>query len=340
MINSTPRAVITLGDYADAVFSRNSDGKLVLGLSTDPENMLTFGSDGGLYVSPMHAVFDSVAEPLVSGVATLVDVTTNDECVGTAWAVTGMNNCTATHTAGGVFSVLVGDCSLGKWGFEYQVTCESGAKSKAKVAGTVAAGIQTHTVNFANTTTANLALVLSGGGTYTVNWGDGSPDTTHTSSTTVYASRTYAAPYTGAVTVTFAACEKILGMRNTQGKLTGNVSDLPASLTYMNVQGQNTLTGNVSDLPASLTSMVVQGQNTLAAPAVPTFASSMCLISLTGAAKTQAFVDNVLAGAANVNTWTIEKSVDLRGLNAAPSAAGLASKATILSKGATSVLHN
>jgi hypothetical protein len=84
----------------------------------------------------------------------------------------------------------------------------------------------------------------------------------------------------------------------------------------------------------------VIGSNTLTAPTVPTFATSMRLITLTGAAKTQAFVDNILAGAANVNTWINEKTVDLRGLNAAPSAAGLASKATILSNGATSVLHN
>ena len=231
---------------------------------------------------------------------------------------------------------------------------------------------------FVATTTANLALVLSNGGTYTVDWGDGSPIDTVASSTTVSATHTYASAYTGDVTVKFS-CGRITGLRNTAGglsgsvadlpagltilnvtgsntlsgsvadlstglthlivtgsnTLSGSVADLPAGLTYLNVQGSNTLSGSVADLPAGLTYMIVAGSNTLSATPVPTFAASMRLIKIHGLAKPAAFVDNVLAGAANVATWTAEKLVDLRGANAAPTAAGLASKATIESKGAT-----
>ena len=337
-------------------------GKIALKLSADVGNQLKIGSDGGLYVGRVYAVNDTVASPLIKGVATLVDVTANDQCSGTAWSVVSMNNCTATHTTGGTFSVLVGDCSLGAWSFDYEVTCQSGEKSVGKVSGTVATGTQTHVFNFSNTTTANLALVLSGGGTYTVDWGDGSPADTATSSTSAYATKTYSSPYTGAVTVTFAACSKITELRSALGTLTGDVgglpsgltllnvtgsntltgdvSGLPAGLTYLSVTGSNTLTGDVSDLPSGLTLLYVTGSNTLTAPVQPVFATSMRYILIRGISKSTAFVDTILAAAANVSTWTNEKLVDLRGTNAAPSGAGLASKATILSNGATSVLHN
>ena len=322
-----------------------------------------------------------------------------------------------------------------------------------------------HTFKFTATTAANLALVLSNGGTYTVDWGDGSPVDTVASSAAVYATHTYASAYTGNVVVKFS-CGRITELRSTAGNMSGSVADLPAGLTVLYVTGNSTLSGSVADLPAGLTHLILEGNstlsgsvadlpagltylsvagnntlsgsvadlptgltvlyvagystlsgsaadlptgltvlyvagnstlsgsvadlptgltyvyvagnstlsgsvadlpaglthlsvagyntlsgsvadlpagltylnmignNTLSAPTVPTFAASMRLIQIHGAAKSAAFVDNILAGAANVATWTTEKLVNLRGTNAAPTAAGLASKAVIESKGA------
>jgi len=51
-------------------------------------------------------------------------------------------------------------------------------------------------------------------------------------------------------------------------------------------------------------------------------------------------VDNMLVALTNVTGWTNERTVDVAGLNAAPSATGAAAVTTILANGAATVITN
>lgn len=240
-------------------------------------------------------------------------------------------------------------------------------------------------LNYAGATTVTLGFKLSNGGTYDVDWGDGTAHSAGTSSTYVNVTHTYASAYTGVVKIKYSACSYIQEFRAPAGQLiiaataipqtatsvsitwtgsvvSGNVSDLSKALTYLVIGGSNTLSGNVADLSKALTYLYIGGsntlsglltnlqlnlltyiyiggQNTVTTATQPIFATSMqyahLAIASATAVRAQAVTDMILAGLAQVATWTAEKSVILNGVNAAPSAAGLANKAIIAGKGVT-----
>ena len=131
--------------------------------------------------------------------------------------------------------------------------------------------------------------------------------------------------------------------RNTGDNTTsGDISTLPSGLlTYIST-GQNTTSGDVGTLPSGLTYYNNQGQNTVTATSTAWSASATMRYFLQyGVASPLVEVDNMLVALANsVTAWAIEKTVDVAGVNAAPSATGTSAIPTISAAGATTILTN
>ncbi|MGK9476947.1 hypothetical protein ACSSV9_09015, partial [Melioribacter sp. OK-6-Me] len=125
--------------------------------------------------------------------------------------------------------------------------------------------------------------------------------------------------------------------------LTGNIADLPAGLTLLNIGGYNTLTGNIADAPAVVTYLSISGRNTLADyTAGRIWANNFRHLYLRPAAGyglSSTEVDNLLIDLANVNTFTNEKQIDIAGNNAPRTSASGAAVSTLISKGVTVITN-
>jgi hypothetical protein len=127
--------------------------------------------------------------------------------------------------------------------------------------------------------------------------------------------------------------------------VSGALSDVPSGVTYLRlIGGAMTVSGALSDVPSGVTYLrLIGGAMTVSVPTSTwSFAEEgfdYLLLDTDG--LTQAEVDNALIGAATVTSWAGAKEVDLSGdNNAAPSATGLAAKATIESNGATVLVNS
>ena len=217
--------------------------------------------DAQLFPNGLPVVVDDVWEDGVVGKPTDLDVLANDTGVDEATLVAGSEvDAVVIQNADGTFNVEALAC-IGS--FDYQ--------SAAGCVATVSwdwsqRDPKTFTLSTAGETLASLALVLSGGGDYTVDWGDGNTDT-GTSSAGVYVSNAYASAYTGDITVTYSGCEEVTELRSNQNHFDFDVANIPATVgtsTFI-VQGQNTISGDVANIPATVgtSTFYVQGLNTI-----------------------------------------------------------------------------
>lgn len=102
-------------------------------------------------------------------------------------------------------------------------------------------------------------MLLSGTGSCTVDWGDGT-STTLTLGTDTAFSRTYATGAERQIKLYGAITSMKSGTVFACG---GNVSNLPSGLTLLSMLGANTITGDVADLPAGLSSITFAGSSAL-----------------------------------------------------------------------------
>lgn len=113
--------------------------------------------------------------------------------------------------------------------------------------------------------------------------------------------------------------------------LSGSINGMP--LTYLRILNNNNITGSIDGM-GLFYFFLNEGAN-ITWSSVPTFASSSRFVRYTSSNATEAMIDLLLEGAANVTTWTNEKTVTLTGNAVPPSAAGLAFIPTIQAAGAT-----
>ena len=128
-------------------------------------------------------------------------------------------------------------------------------------------------------------------------------------------------------------------------KITGDIASLSdnTGMTYFFCTGDNTLNGNLASLPANITYFYVGDVCRISDyTSGRTWANNINRIYMkttTGYGLSSTEVDNLLIDLANVSTWVVVKSIDLRGNNAARTSASDAAKATLEGKGVT-VLTN
>ncbi len=127
------------------------------------------------------------------------------------------------------------------------------------------------------------------------------------------------------------------GANTTSGALSG----LPSGLTYYNNTGSNTTSGDLSGLPSGLTYYRNEGSNTVNyASGNYGFASMNSTFYQRGTGLSQSEVDEVLADMAAAGLAAVgNKTIDLQGSNAAPSA-GASADITILQGNGWTVLTN
>ena len=167
----------------------------------------------------------------------------------------------------------------------------------------------------------NLKLKLENAGNYDVDWGDGGGWQSIVSN--VLTTKTYVAAYNGNVKIRTPITSVAKEFTSTVGYWNFNINSLPVGLTYYLNTGSNTTNATSTTWNSATTGFryfVNYG-----APST----------------RTPAQVDMMLQALANINSWAIEKYVAVNSTaNAAPTGIGLAARATILTKGALTVLTN
>jgi hypothetical protein len=117
-----------------------------------------------------------------------------------------------------------------------------------------------------------------------------------------------------------------------QNTTSGLISDLPAGLTYYSNYGQNTTSGLISALPAGLTFYSNYGQNTTSGSASATMPPATTSFADSGG-MSAAEVASVLI---KINSFgTSNGTINLTGSSLAPTAAGVAAKTALISRGWT-----
>lgn len=198
-------------------------------------------------------------------------------------------DCQVTINADGTHDVevLASACANGGWSYEYTAECPStGDTSSAPVSGLVDSGTQTLALSINETAgnTADLEINMSDGSPIDIDWGDGTVDVGIASG--MLTSHVYAADFAGDVIITYSNCGFMETLISQQGAfnfmldalpdgllqlvvqdrfntVSGDIANLPLSLTLINVGGDNTISGNVSSLRPAMEFFIILGDTTL-----------------------------------------------------------------------------
>ena len=127
-----------------------------------------------------------------------------------------------------------------------------------------------------------------------------------------------------------------------QNTTNGDIGTLPSGMTYYYNTGQNTTNGDIGTLPSGVMTYNNAGQNTVTALTTNWSASATMRYFLQhGVPNNSTEVDNMLVAlASNVTSWTVERTVNVAGSNASPSATGTSAIPAISAAGATTILTN
>jgi hypothetical protein len=106
----------------------------------------------------------------------------------------------------------------------------------------------------------SLRIDTTGGGRFTIIWGDGTVSYSRPSISTV--TKQYAAPYAGPVMI--STNTGMTRWDSLAGHWNFDISQLPSGLTFYRNRGSNTTSGDISQLPVGLTSYDNRGSNTTA----------------------------------------------------------------------------
>jgi uncharacterized protein (TIGR02145 family) len=113
--------------------------------------------------------------------------------------------------------------------------------------------------------------------------------------------------------------------------ISGNIADVPGTVKFFAIQGLNTVTGDLADLPTSIYYYMLQGLNTVSTytyPATLGFTARCVHLPALGSGLASDEVDNLLIDLSG-HGWSSTGYIDLRGNNAARTAASNAAKATL-----------
>ena len=122
--------------------------------------------------------------------------------------------------------------------------------------------------------------------------------------------------------------------------ITGNLSSLNSVITYFEIRGSNTITGNLSSLNSVITVFACSGINTIAdytsGKDWANLMNTFYLVAASGGGLSETEIDNLIIDLDNGNTWGGSgRTLYLKGTNAAPTAASLAARTSLVSKGVT-----
>ena len=122
--------------------------------------------------------------------------------------------------------------------------------------------------------------------------------------------------------------------------ISGAISDIPSTITSITIQGLNTISGNLADISNAIITFVLEGNNTINAYTSGKTWSNGFLYSFTckpvaGGGLDATEIDNLFIDLNTSWTTTRNQSIDMRGTNAAPTAASLSARNSLISKGRT-----
>ena len=272
---------------ADAInVTDNGDGTTTILVGSTPHCVASCGAND--WIAP---------EMLVVGEPTRLSPTVNDVgCDPLSAVISNAVNCAVTVGADGVHTVTASNaaCGAGMWSYDYTVDC-GGSPSTAHVSGIVDNVLEPFpfSINATSGSGHNLTITLVLGGTYDVDWGDGTVSTGIASGT--QASHSYAAAYAGPVHVLHNACNAITRFVSTLGQWNFDIANLPSGLTYYDNAGSNTTTGNIANLPSGLTHYYNAGSNTTTGN-IANLPSGLAVYLNTGSNTTTGNIANLPSG--------------------------------------------
>lgn len=122
--------------------------------------------------------------------------------------------------------------------------------------------------------------------------------------------------------------------------IAGAISTIPSTITTFYITGANTISGSLSDISNSITTFVLEGNNT-----VDTYTSgktwatgfiySFTCKPVSGGGLDSTEIDNLFIDLDTSWTTTRSQLIDMRGTNAAPTAASASARASLITKGRT-----
>lgn len=125
-----------------------------------------------------------------------------------------------------------------------------------------------------------------------------------------------------------------------QNTITGTIAGIPGTVTDFAVNGLNTLSGDLADIGNAITGFVLQGQNTVNTYTSGktwsnVFANTFYCIPVSPGGLDATEIDNLFIDLDTSWTTTRSQIIDMRGTNAAPTAASAAARASLVTKGRT-----
>lgn len=213
------------------------------------------------------------------------------------------------------------------------------------------------------TTTINLRINTTDNLPINVVWADGSTGIIAGNST--YTTKTYSSSISGVIKIlspyrvktiysttntfnfdliSIKKYEKIEELSITgNNTINGDISNMPLRLKYAYIIGLNVISGNLSNAPIGMTFTYFGGYNTIKDYNLGRIWANNQDAIVFRQAFGQGFstleIDNILIDLSNVTTWVVNKTIDLRGVNAPRSSASNTAVSILVSKGVT-VLTN
>ena len=129
-------------------------------------------------------------------------------------------------------------------------------------------------------------------------------------------------------------------MMSGSNTITGDVANFPATVTRIELYGLNTLYGDFADISNNITAIRIQGRNTIDSyTSGKTWNNSIIgnfdLVPVAPGGLDATEVDNLFIDLDTSWTTTRSQPIDMRGTNAAPTAASAAARTSLIAKGRT-----
>jgi len=254
-------------DTDDQAFT-SSDGSLLLTPTTQPNGQVDYDVRVARCL-PNYMIDENNPLPF-DKVTTISPLNGHCPCTGAVFALVAgseVNIASVTINGDGTHDVRPSNaaCELGNWEYQYTETCPDGQVSTATVSGLVdneRVEIARFHTNSMTGDETNLSLLLSEGGTYDIEWGDGIISNGVISSGAFGTiTHNYVSDFNGFVIIRASACNTITDFRSDRGNWDFSLADLPRTLIVYQNFGANTTSGSIANLPPNLTNYSNSGQN-------------------------------------------------------------------------------
>lgn len=192
----------------------------------------------------------------------------------------------------------------------------------------------------ANPTTAStlvFTLSLPAEKEVVINWGDEQESTVVGPITSIDYSNSYAAA--GAYPITLSGdYTSLTALTSGDVSVGGDISDIAvlSELTRLDFGDSNTISGNVADLPTTLTYFSCEGSNTISDYTTKTWAvkpATLILVPTGVGGLSESEIDQLFIDLDTDLTWASGDIITLTGTNAAPSATSATARSNIIGEG-------